>query len=462
MKLDAWMRQDHSLEESLRLIESLCQTVNEVHDRGEALGGLQPDRIEVDPGGRCDLSEAGGGSPSPDYAPPDGQGDAAGDVYAAGVIAWEILAGRSVDEAPQHLAEVRPDIAKELADAIMACLERSADWRPKDLTFLAQMAAARQKGKGRAPEKRREARTHRPTRARRTRSRQQGRRTWPLIAALVVVLGLAAFAWRQLAPSGFPGARSASTQPTPAPAVPPPAAPPVTEPAPPADGPPSPADAPAIPPTTEPAADPGAAGPPPDAAPPPPPASEPEPASPPEPETVAPPAPVADTIPAAAPPPVQTAPAPREPPATSPPAPEPAPAVAPRTAPATAPATAPPAPPPAPRAEPEAAAPAVPPPPAPPATPAVLTAVSPLEVKRPGKVLIDLRGEGFLEQHRVRILPVKKVPRGITVVRHKRVSDSLITVLVELTADADPGDYAFAVEDGLGQRTEPLIFKVTK
>ena len=126
MKLDAWMEQGHSLDENLRLIESLSQAVNEVHDRGEALGGLQPDRIEVEAGDRCDLSEAKGGTPSPDYAPPDGEGDSAADVYAVGKMAWEILAGRSGGDSPQHLAEVRPDISKELADAIMACLERSA------------------------------------------------------------------------------------------------------------------------------------------------------------------------------------------------------------------------------------------------------------------------------------------------------------------------------------------------
>jgi hypothetical protein len=118
------------------------------------------------------------------------------------------------------------------------------------------------------------------------------------------------------------------------------------------------------------------------------------------------------------------------------------------------------APPPPPDTEVAAAPPA--PAPAPPAEPAVLTAVSPLEVKRPGKVLLDLRGQGFLEQHRAQVLQVKKVPRGITVVRQKRVSDTLITVLVELSEDAEPGDYAFAVEDGLGQRTEPILFKVTK
>jgi hypothetical protein len=88
--------------------------------------------------------------------------------------------------------------------------------------------------------------------------------------------------------------------------------------------------------------------------------------------------------------------------------------------------------------------------------------VSPPEVKRPGRVLIDLRGQGFQEQHLVQVLAVKKAPRGISVVRQKRVNDTLITVLLDLSEDADTGDYALALDNGLGERTESVIFKVTK
>ncbi|MCG6925094.1 MAG: hypothetical protein LJF30_07270 [Acidobacteria bacterium] len=467
MKLDAWMEQDHPLDERLRLIAGLCQAVNEVHDRGEALGALQPDRVEVDPGGHCDISGATGGSPSPDYAPPDGEGDAASDVFAAGMIAWEVLAGRSAGDSPRHLAEVRPDIPKELADAIMACLERSADWRPKDLTFLAQMAAARLKSGDRPAQRRRATRSPRRSPGR-ARSRREGRRTWPLLAALVVVLGLAFFAWQQFGGiDGFPWNRTASE-----PAVPPPA-PPVTEPVPPVDTALPPVDTPTAAPVTE-----GTTG---EeevasaaAAPQVPPPSAPAPAIPPETESAPPPPPATTPAPAAAPPPVQTAPAepppstrpaPAEPPPTSRPAPAtppvvaPAPVAPPRPAPNTSGAARPAAPAPSAEVQPAPPAPAEPPPTLP---PAVLTAVSPLEVKRPGKVLVDLRGQGFQEQHRVRVLPVRKAPRGITVVRQKRVNDTLITVLLDLSEDADTGDYALALENGLGERTESVVFKVTK
>jgi hypothetical protein len=455
MKLDAWMEQDHPLDESLRLIESLCQAVNEVHDRGEYLGGLAPDRIEVTPGWQCDLSETRGATPAPAYAPPDGEGDAAADVFAAGMIVWEILAGRSAGESPQHLSEVRPDISKELADAIMACLERSADWRPKDLTFLAQMAGVRQKTAPRGAPRGRSTRSARTTPTRK-RPRREGGRTWPLLAALVVVVGLGAFAWKQFFATGEPSGTPAP--PPPAATAVPPAAPGV-EPTPPADESPSPVDAPPPPAATEAAtgAQEPVTAPPEDTAPQAPPPAAPEPVS--APESAPAPPPSAAPPPAVAPPPAQTArpePAPPSQPTLPPASTAPAAPAAPQPQ-TTSPATSPAAPPPP--ADTAATAPAAP---EPPPDPATLTAVSPLEVKRPGKVMVDLRGQGFRDQHRVLVLPVKKAPRGITVVRAKRVNDTTITVLIDLTADADTGEYGIAVEDERGTRTEALVFKVTK
>ena len=101
-------------------------------------------------------------------------------------------------------------------------------------------------------------------------------------------------------------------------------------------------------------------------------------------------------------------------------------------------------------------------PPPEPLPPAVLNAIAPPTVKRPGKVLVDLRGSGLGAHHRASILAVKKVPRGIRVVRQKHVNDTLITILLELEDSAEPGEYAIAVEDGQGGRSEPLVFEVTK
>ena len=97
MKLDVWLRQDRPLDERLRVVECLCQAVNAVHDKGDALRALDPSRIELGSGGECDLSAARKGSPAAGYAAPDadpGTPSAVADVYSAGAIAWEVLAGR--------------------------------------------------------------------------------------------------------------------------------------------------------------------------------------------------------------------------------------------------------------------------------------------------------------------------------------------------------------------------------
>jgi len=97
-----------------------------------------------------------------------------------------------------------------------------------------------------------------------------------------------------------------------------------------------------------------------------------------------------------------------------------------------------------------------------PAEPAVLKAVTPLSVRRPGKILLDLHGTGLRPDLRARILPVRDVPRGIAVARQRWVSASLVTVLLELDETVSPGAYAIALEEPGGGQTNPLRFTVTK
>jgi hypothetical protein len=91
----------------------------------------------------------------------------------------------------------------------------------------------------------------------------------------------------------------------------------------------------------------------------------------------------------------------------------------------------------------------------------VLSTVSPLSVRRPGRALLDLRGSGFRADIRVRILPLREPTRGITVARQRWVSASLVTVLLELDESVRPGVYAVALEDPAGGQTVPQ-FTVTK
>jgi hypothetical protein len=97
-----------------------------------------------------------------------------------------------------------------------------------------------------------------------------------------------------------------------------------------------------------------------------------------------------------------------------------------------------------------------------PEEPATLSAVSPLSVKRPGRVLIDLRGAGLRSDLQVRVLPVKETPRGITVLRQKWTSPTLLSVLLELDGSVTPGVYAIALEDASGMRTNALQLQIAK
>jgi hypothetical protein len=431
MRLDAWLRQDRSLGERLRVVECLCQAVNAVHDRGNALAALEPSKVEVAADGACDLGAARKGAPSRDYLAPDrqesGQPSPLADVYAAGAIAWEILVGRAPGPTPAHLAEVRPEVPREVADAIMACLERSPDWRPKDLTYLAQIAAAKQPagGRGSSPSRTTGPRAGRPPRtARAVRSSDRpARRTWPLLAALVVVLALAAAAgWQYLGPGLRLGGGTPVARARPAPTTAPPVAPPPSTAAPAVPAPENLGGVPASEPTAPPAT----------------PAPAPtaelrrplEPRATPTPLPATPtPLPARDTAPLVVPTPAMPTPTPTPPPVL-------------------------------PAARPSQ--PAAVSMPAAPLPPADLTTVSPLTVARPGKVLLDIRGSALRPEHHVLVVPLKKAPSGISVVRQKLQGDALITVLLNLDPSVSPGEYGLAVEDAQGVRSNTLVFTVTK
>lgn len=420
MKLDVWLRQEHSRADRLRLVERLSQALNAVHDRGEVLGALEPARIEVGHDLQCDLSAAGRGSPEPGYMAPErregGPPSAEADIYSAGAVAWEVLVNRPCGELPAPLADVAPDLPTELANAVQGCLERSPQWRPKDLTYLAQLAAAQQKA-GRpetAPAPGRPLPAPRTARPARSAPSRPSRSHWPLLIGAVLVLGAAAGSWwirsRAADEGSRPVARPPVTgraTPTPAPTPEPPVPTPEARPS---------AGAPGAAPTPE-------AAPAPDAKPP---VGEPVPAS-----AVVPTTPAAPTLP--------PTPTPTPPPAPTPtPTPTPAPAATAVTQ--------------APTVEPPGA----------PLEPVALTALSPLSVRRPGKTLLDLRGTGLRPDLRARVLPLREAPRGITVARQKWVSANLVTVLLELEESVTPGTYAIVLEDPAGGPVKPLHFSVTK
>ena len=77
-------------------------------------------------------------------------------------------------------------------------------------------------------------------------------------------------------------------------------------------------------------------------------------------------------------------------------------------------------------------------------------------------MLLDIRGTGLRSDLRVSVLPLKGAPRGISVVRQKWSNANLVSVLLELDNSVAPGPYSVALEDGSGNRTNPLTITITK
>ena len=422
MTLEDWLKQDRNLADQLKVIEGLCSALNGAHQRREVHRALHPGNIEVASDGTCDLSEAVSGSLSPRYRAPEvvegGPPSAESDIYSAGVIFYEMLSGRSPSgERPTPLSDLRQDVSRDLTDAIMGCLERGPDWRPKDLSYLLQVVASMRSTGARSGG--RAAARAAPEPARMGSSRAGGgrkaargsasRSNVPLYALVVlVVAGAGAGLWwyfNQGHDGGIaqvPSARPTITQPTPLPeATPTPRAPVVAtpRPTPRVGATPTPTPLPTPPPTPAPT-------------------PVPTPRATPTPEPVR-------TVVAT---PTPTTPTPVV--ATPTPAPTPAPVAV----------TTPPR----------------------PAEHAVLTAVSPLAVKRGITTMLDVRGTGLRADHQARILRVKEAVNGVSIVRQKWMDPTLIKVLVNIEAGANPGAYAVALFDAQGTQTNGLSFTVSK
>ncbi|MFI5007895.1 MAG: hypothetical protein ACHQKZ_10670, partial [Solirubrobacterales bacterium] len=147
MTLEDWLKQDRNLADQLKVIEGLCSALNQAHENRDVYRALDPAHIDVASDGTCDLSGATSGSPSPRYRAPEiaegGPPSAEADIYSIGVILYEMLSGRSpTGERPAPLSDLRPDVSRDLTDAIMGCLERGPDWRPKDLSYLLQVVGS--------------------------------------------------------------------------------------------------------------------------------------------------------------------------------------------------------------------------------------------------------------------------------------------------------------------------------
>jgi hypothetical protein len=420
MNLADWLQGDHEPSERLKAVETLCRAVS---DSSRNLD-LDPAHIQMS-GNECRPSE-GKAVPSGRYRAPEmaqgGPPVPQSQVFTVGVLCFEILSGRSFESrGGPLLRDLRPDLPRDLSDAVQACLEMDAEWRPKDLSYLLGLvdALAASGSSGAKPA----ARGGRSTPASSTptnRARRTGPapRSGPLLVfalvALAVSVATAVVRLRQPieAPPLPPAASSAP--------LPSPAAREVTPQA-------------AVAPSTVPSR-PSTAGPP-------------VAASPARGAGVPAPSPLAS-------PPVRSAAAPTPPVPAAGRVPTPAVTAAPVVVPTAA----------APTPGPAASAPAVSEAtrPAEPAGPAAVTNVSPPLLRRGANVLVDIHGVGLRGDHQVRITHGREAARGIEVMRQRYVGPTLLQVLLKVDAAAPTGAYVISLVDGAGSATNSRPFEVAK
>jgi hypothetical protein len=432
MTLAEWLRQSHSGNELVKVAEGLCLSVNDlVTQKGGPRVAVCPGNVAVEGSGACSLEDSGDPPPSIYRAPELKGGGAptpASNIYATGVILYELFSGKSPFAGgaaqPTPLRNLRPDLTGDLSDAVMACLESDADWRPKDLSYVLQVLG-RTKGSTSAPTPAPRAATVSPRTASiparsgsnepklrfesaRRPPRRSGPPVIPIAIGALVLISAAVWFWFQ------------SMQATPGPGRPSPIVP---------TAPPKPTSTVG---TAE--ATPSAA------------------------RTVATPPPVAVS---ATPTPLAL---PTPPPATPPPTPvvevRQTPLPTPRPTPepiriATPPPT------PVPVATPAPVRPVATPPPAP-SVPAVLKSLAPFTMARGSTNLYDVHGSGLRADHRAAFLKGREVAVGISVVKQKIVSEARIQLLIRVDPDAQPGSYAVGLVDAEGKATNTVSFTIAK
>ena len=158
--------------EAVSILRDVARALAYAHEHGIVHRDIKPDNVllsrgaatvtdfgiakainaaRTDGGGTETLTQVGTSIGTPAYmAPEQAAGDPAtdhrADLYAFGVMAYEMLAGRTpftaatptkllaahMSETPRDLLEVRPDCPPTLADLIMRCLAKEPEARPAD------------------------------------------------------------------------------------------------------------------------------------------------------------------------------------------------------------------------------------------------------------------------------------------------------------------------------------------
>jgi hypothetical protein len=148
-----------------RLLAGIARATALWHARGQAHGAITPDRVLVAPGDQVTLAppprQEGAPAPWPTYLAPeqiDGRaGDARSDVYALGLVGWEMLAGQQPWEGESlygvvvkqreqdlpRLSTLRPGLPRALVVALEGCLHKAAGDRWQSMAeFLSALEPA--------------------------------------------------------------------------------------------------------------------------------------------------------------------------------------------------------------------------------------------------------------------------------------------------------------------------------
>lgn len=443
MKLDDWLKKEHSLPERLRVVAGLCSALDDAHRRSVVRGGLEPAGIDVGTDGSCRLDSDPPRAGSP-YAAPElaegGPPTSKGEIYSAGMIGYEVLSGRPLfdSDPPRPLQDLRPDLPRDLTDAVTACLERDPEWRPADLAYLlAVVQSLQNEAKAAAtPPSTPTRRVNPPPRAilevaprKRWDDRSALTRALPVVLVAVAIVGTGgAWLWFEVSrPSRKPagGIRSAAPSIPPttlaqnaaasvgSPSAPTPSVLPTRAAAPPSSLAATPSVAPLASPRT-----PASSG-----------------ASSPNPRPSATPPPLTTT--AAAPPPAPASPP--EAPRPLNPQPTPEPSLPEREEPAAG-----------------AAAQAL-------VGPATIRAIAPFRLRAGSLHVLDVHGAGLRADHRARIVPQKRrePEAGFAVTRYQLRNPSLLLVFLQVDAAVRPGRYAFSLVDASGVESNAFTIEIS-
>ncbi len=148
--LEAWISNEQALPDQMTVIEGIANAITHAHSHGVIHRGLHPGSVQVSAEGEARVWNFKVGSAKAEgkaasYEAPEllegGAPSPQSDIYSAGLIFYAMFVGRETAGAAsvKPIREIRPEVSRDVSDAIMACRESAPDWRPKDLAYLIQV-----------------------------------------------------------------------------------------------------------------------------------------------------------------------------------------------------------------------------------------------------------------------------------------------------------------------------------